>query len=176
VRELGSDRFATREGAEQRLIRAGSAALPALREAARSEDPEVARRAGALVERLTRPPGPGPVFREAAALLMVRRPKIIAARVAPTGRYEIEVTRREAPGAAILLGCDATGVVVIVRAEVGGELKLEEYRAATPRALAQEQPAEVYALYQSIVTDNGNDTGGFRAWFEHPLSDRDAKK
>jgi hypothetical protein len=58
IRQLGSDDFATREKAVEGLVAQGAAALPLLREAARSEDPEVAslarkclRRIGGLNER-----------------------------------------------------------------------------------------------------------------------------
>jgi hypothetical protein len=54
VGQLGHDDFARREEAEKRLGELGPDALPALREAAASDNPEVARRAGRALARLTR--------------------------------------------------------------------------------------------------------------------------
>ena len=51
---LGSDEFTVREAAARQLERLGSTALPALRAACKSADPEVRRRADALVERIER--------------------------------------------------------------------------------------------------------------------------
>jgi hypothetical protein len=50
VRRLGSDRFAEREAAARELEKLGKAALPALRRGLDSDDPEVRRRSGALLD------------------------------------------------------------------------------------------------------------------------------
>src|SRR5947209_1009652 len=52
VTRLGAEAFAERDAAARLLERLGAAALPALRGAVRSEDPEVRRRAAAIVERI----------------------------------------------------------------------------------------------------------------------------
>jgi hypothetical protein len=54
IKQLGSEDFAEREKASSELEQIGLAALPALREAARSRDPETKSRAEALVERLVK--------------------------------------------------------------------------------------------------------------------------
>jgi hypothetical protein len=54
IKQLGSEDFAEREKASSELEQFGIAALPALREAARSRDPETKSRAEALVERLVK--------------------------------------------------------------------------------------------------------------------------
>ncbi|MFM8270967.1 MAG: hypothetical protein ACKODX_01325, partial [Gemmata sp.] len=54
IARLGSDDFRTRERATADLEQAGAAAIPALREAARSADPEVRRRAGGVLFKLQR--------------------------------------------------------------------------------------------------------------------------
>jgi tetratricopeptide (TPR) repeat protein len=51
VRDLGADEFAVREKASRALWQAGAAAEPALREALKSPDAEVARRAGEILDR-----------------------------------------------------------------------------------------------------------------------------
>lgn len=52
VQELGDDAYAVRERASKDLVTLGAVALPLLREAARSSDQEVARRAQACLKRI----------------------------------------------------------------------------------------------------------------------------
>jgi hypothetical protein len=54
VARLGSDDFAQRESAVSALERAGAGAIPALRDAAKSPDPEVRHRAAAILTKLQR--------------------------------------------------------------------------------------------------------------------------
>src|SRR5947209_6261916 len=54
IRQLGSDQFMERETAGKRLEAIGLPALPLLRKAADSEDPEVRQRAAQLVEGMER--------------------------------------------------------------------------------------------------------------------------
>jgi HEAT repeat protein len=58
VEQLGSERFGDREEASQQLAKLGKAALPSLKEATKSPDPEVRRRAQQLVEQIEPPPAP----------------------------------------------------------------------------------------------------------------------
>src|SRR5262249_12542871 len=55
IARLGSGTFREREEAPRALEAVGAPALPALRQAARSSDPEVRRRAEELVRRITEP-------------------------------------------------------------------------------------------------------------------------
>jgi hypothetical protein len=74
IKRLGDDDFAEREKASEALAALGAPAVPLLREAARSADVEVARRAAAVlekVERQTNPALPGAAVR----LLGHRRPE-----------------------------------------------------------------------------------------------------
>jgi hypothetical protein len=52
VKQLGSTRFAERDRAKRELEALGATALDALRQAARSKDPETSRRAGELVKKM----------------------------------------------------------------------------------------------------------------------------
>lgn len=54
VEQLGSEDFRQREAAAAALTQAGPGAIPALREAAKSGDPEVRQRAGAILVKLQR--------------------------------------------------------------------------------------------------------------------------
>jgi hypothetical protein len=73
VRQLGDRSFRKREQAAGRLVAAGGAALPLLRQAARSADPEVARRAAECVRHIEAASGEL-VLAAAARLLALRRP------------------------------------------------------------------------------------------------------
>jgi HEAT repeat protein len=73
IGKIGSEDFATREGATKELFALGRICLPQLREAAKSKDAEVARRAKRLIDRIEREPAhhlPAAVVR----LLAVRKP------------------------------------------------------------------------------------------------------
>jgi HEAT repeat protein len=73
IGRLGGEEFAGRENAAQELATIGRVALPQLREATKDRDPEVARRAASLIERIEREPArhlPVAVLR----LLAVRKP------------------------------------------------------------------------------------------------------
>src|SRR2546421_167997 len=52
IKQLGSPKFAVRDRAKKELESMGTAALEALRKAAKSEDMETSRRAGELVKKL----------------------------------------------------------------------------------------------------------------------------
>src|SRR5262245_30417316 len=54
IAKLGSQKVGERRAAARALDRLGPAALPALRLAARSDDPEVSRRARALIKSITK--------------------------------------------------------------------------------------------------------------------------
>src|SRR5439155_10098494 len=61
IDQLGADEYAKREAAARRLRAIGKAALPALTEATKSDDAEVASRAESLVKRMSVRPLPAPV-------------------------------------------------------------------------------------------------------------------
>jgi HEAT repeat protein len=73
IGRLGDEEYAVRESAGQELAALGRVALPQLREATKDRDPEVARRAAKLINRIVRQPSqqlPVTVFR----LLAMRKP------------------------------------------------------------------------------------------------------
>jgi len=57
IKDLGAKDFKTREAAQEALIAGGSAVLEKLKEAVKSDDPEVSSRAQTIVEKLTVPEG-----------------------------------------------------------------------------------------------------------------------
>ncbi|HWG41675.1 MAG TPA: HEAT repeat domain-containing protein [Gemmataceae bacterium] len=73
IAKLGSEQFTSRENATRDLFALGRITLPQLREASQNKDPEVARRAKLLIERIEREPAHHlPVA--AIRLLAVRKP------------------------------------------------------------------------------------------------------
>ncbi len=74
VRRLGDSSYFERERAADELVAVGTAALPELRQAVKSTDPEVARRAQACVQRLERGEA-NPLPTAAARLVALRRPE-----------------------------------------------------------------------------------------------------
>src|SRR5262249_47450728 len=67
VRKLGDDNFEVREKAVKELTALGKAAVPLLRDAARSSDPEVARRARLCLEQIG--PADAPPANHSATLI-----------------------------------------------------------------------------------------------------------
>jgi hypothetical protein len=63
IAQFGSARFKDREQATQELSQLGKSALPSLKEATHSPDPEVRRRAQQLVEQIEPPPVRSPAPR-----------------------------------------------------------------------------------------------------------------
>lgn len=72
IRQLGSDQFALREEAAQKIVSRGESALPFLRPAIRDPDAEVARRAERCLREIEG--GPGPALPIAATRVLARRP------------------------------------------------------------------------------------------------------
>jgi HEAT repeat protein len=73
IGRLGADDFSIREAAEKELFDLGRITLPQLRQASKDRDPETARRAGQLIDRLQRRPGRG-LSAEVVRLLLFRQP------------------------------------------------------------------------------------------------------
>jgi hypothetical protein len=74
IEQLGADAFEVREKASADLVAAGAAALPYLRRAAKSSDPEVARRAEECLKRLVPGPDRPNPLPAAVRLVALRRP------------------------------------------------------------------------------------------------------
>jgi hypothetical protein len=72
VDQLGSERFEDREEATQQLAKLGQAALPGLKQASKSPDTEVRRRALQLVQQIEPPPVPPRRLRQEPPLPAVK--------------------------------------------------------------------------------------------------------
>jgi hypothetical protein len=74
LKDLGADRFRVREQATLRLIAVGERAVPLLRDAEKSRDPEVVYRARRCLEQIKRVPSEA-LLAAAARLLALRKPE-----------------------------------------------------------------------------------------------------
>jgi hypothetical protein len=83
IRQLGDDSFEVREKASQALIAVGEPAVPFLREAAKSTDPEVVRRADRCLQAILK----DPAQRETEAITTIAAARMLA-RKRPTGAAE----------------------------------------------------------------------------------------
>jgi hypothetical protein len=79
IAQLGDDTFEVREKASADLLAVGPAALPYLRRAAKSSDPEVARRADECLKRIAPGPDQPNVLPAVVRLVAMRRPSGAAA-------------------------------------------------------------------------------------------------
>jgi hypothetical protein len=143
VRQLGSDEFQAREKASEALVARGAAARKALQEAARSDDPEVARRARDCLRRLDKVESPEVVA--AAARLLGRRAPAGAVRAlldyAPFAEGDVADEIGQALTTAGVRGGKADPE--LVRAL---EDKSAARRAAAGEALARAAPAQRAAV------------------------------
>lgn len=141
VRQLGDDSFAARQRAERALRSAGRLALPLVRRAARGRDPEVARRASNVLERI------GAAARDGQVLAAVRT----VARKRPAGAAEVLLD--------YLCGTDGDDE----RREAQAALAAVAFRGGEPepvleRALEGPQPARGFA-----AAALGDDGGAYAA-------------
>jgi len=96
--QLGSDSYPEREAASRALEAIGEPALPSLRQARRSNDPEVQRRAAGLVEAIE---GPMKARDLAGALTTLKAEGATVAEDAPPGEIHIEFRDKPLSAAAI---------------------------------------------------------------------------
>ncbi|MDB5172995.1 MAG: hypothetical protein JWN51_1768, partial [Phycisphaerales bacterium] len=145
IRQLGDDDFHVRQEAGHELSRMGKAALPALKEAQKSADPEIRSRALEIVQRQEAPPQDG-VVPQAGAGNWNQSVRISVINGAKT----VDVHQA---GRMIHIEEDGTGLRMTVTGQLGGRPTTREYKAGSPDQLKKENPA-AYALYQQF-TRNG---------------------
>jgi sRNA-binding protein len=150
VKQLGDADPSVRETATKKLKEIGRPALPALREAARSDDPEVKARATKLVDSAQkRVPAPAP--RDAGFgqghSVSVSIDNGVRTTVVDSEGYRVR-TRQDADG----ITMDVTGVE-------DGKPVTETYKAKDADEMKREYP-EAFALYEKFGGNNAN--GGIR--------------
>ena len=153
VIKLGDDDPATRDEAVQRLSRIGKPALPALREAARGDDPEASARAEKLLKHIERhlpPPGPahnGGVSSQSVSASMAQGIKTVD--VDDNGRKIHVVTQPDGS-----LEMTVTGIE-------DGQEATETYKARDAGELKRDNP-EAFALYDRWAGQGAHMTTAWR--------------
>ncbi len=172
IAKLGDENFKTREAASDELHKIGHAALPALKDAAKSPDPEVQARAQALIKEIENPPKPkvadtqvdfGPIgnmrnangqFRivvNGQALNVnggnVRMSKTVTV---VNNRKEIEVTENQQK---IHIVQDADGIKMSVTDTTDGKETTKTYEAKNAAELKEKQP-EAFKIYEQTTKDD----------------------
>lgn len=147
ITKLSSPDFRIRRDASSQLRDLGPAALPKLREAAQSKDPEIRTRAGELVHVLEYQPVPG---RPMHAGRM--RQRHITYRIV-NGRQSVDV---DDEGRKISIAEGEDGIKMIVSGETNGQPATRTYTARTSEQLRSDNP-EAFALYQRYWRSGGED-------------------
>jgi HEAT repeat protein len=154
VRQLGADDFAAREKATRALLAAGRSALPLLRPAVNSEDPEIASRARLCVDKLEQGSDLGVVV-SAARVLAARKPEgasgVLLAYLPVAGDEMVEEAVLEALAAVGLRGGKPAAALdaalkdrePVRRAAAASVLVRLADRRATVRRLLTDQDARV---------------------------------
>lgn len=149
VQKLGENDFRARREASVRLRDIGPAALPALKEAADSQDPETRARATALMHELEYHPVPGRPR---------QRPGRVSSMTVTVGQGGRKV-KVDDDGRDIDISEGPGGIEMTVKGEVDGESATETYKAATPEDLKDDNP-EAFLLYRRFAQANNFDVDG----------------
>ncbi|MFI5379129.1 MAG: HEAT repeat domain-containing protein [Tepidisphaerales bacterium] len=172
ISKLGDEDFKTREAATDELRKLGQPALPALKEAATSADPEVQARARSLIKEIDNASKPkAPPADRADAVPWANGIGNGQVRVFVNGRVinggnmrmsktvtvvnnrkEIEVTRNQQK---VRIVEDADGIKMSVTDTVDGKETTNKYEAKNAAELKEKQP-EAFKIYeQSTQEDQG---------------------
>jgi hypothetical protein len=148
--EMGSDRFADREQATQRIKARGQVALPYLRRAHESPDLEIVRRAEACIEAIEH--GPGPALPRAALRWLAARkcPGSAATILAYLAGTEDESIEDEAIKALVTLR-DADSAERICGQAIASSVRMQ--RAAAAAVLGRSRDPAIRHLAREMLAD-----------------------
>jgi hypothetical protein len=157
IRQLGDDDFRVRMTATRDLKAAGKAALPALLEARKSQDPEVQAKVEEILAELNRPPidesavpQPGP----GGAGMMSSSTSVV------NGARTVDVKE---PGRSIHIEEKPGALYMKVEGQLDGQPATREYKATSAAELKEKHP-KAFALYQQYNNNGvrvGFGNGGF---------------
>ena len=145
IARLGDPEFRVRREASSRLKQIGPSALPALRRAAESDDPEVRLRATQIIRALQHPHVPGRPQNHG------RLSRVTVSVL--NGRRSLDI---DDYGRRIVIRQTDTGIEMTVRGEIDGRPATETYKAASAEELGAQNP-EAYALYKRWSGSGGLD-------------------
>lgn len=147
ITKLADPVFHVRRDAAAQLRDIGAPALPALRDAAQGENPEIRTRASEIVHMLEYQPVPGRPMHAG----YVRQRSIHARNV--NGHKTVDV---DDEGRKITITEDDDGIKMTVAGETDGKHVSRTYTARTPEQLRSENP-EAFAVYQRFSAAGGDE-------------------
>jgi hypothetical protein len=145
IDRLGDPDFRVRREASTRLRQIGPGALPALRNAAESPDPEVRLRAAQIIRSLEHHTLPGRPQRHGRASRVTV--------MTHDGRRTLDI---DDGGRQIRISQGDAGIAMTVTGEVDGRPATESYRASSADELKTRHP-EAYALYRRWAIGDADD-------------------
>jgi hypothetical protein len=154
IHQLGDDDFHARQEAGRKLREMGKTALPALKDAQNSPDPEVRARAQELAQQIERPQQLGPIPQPVPGNNWTQ--SISSSNF--NGAKTIDVREN---GRTIHIEEDAAGLRIKVTGQIEGKPVTRDYKADNAEQLKREN-AEAFALYQQFAQGgfNGIQGGG----------------
>ena len=145
INRLGDPDFRVRRETSLKLKEIGTAALPALRQAAQSPDPEVRLRAAQIIRSLEHHTLPGRPLRHGRA-----------SRVTVMTHDGHRLLDIDDGGREIRISQDSSGINMTVSGEVDGHPATETYKARSADELRAQHP-EAYALYKRWTIGDSDD-------------------
>ena len=153
ITKLGDSNFRIRKEAARRLQQIGKPALPALRQATQSTDPEVRLRAQELLGDLLRRPVPDkPLDSDDDST-----------KITITAENGVQTIDVDDAGQKVRIRESDAGIEMTVTGEVDWEPATETYRAKNAEQLKESNP-DAYALYQRWAGEIGPAFGAGRAF------------
>ena len=147
VAQLGDADFRIRRDASNRLHEIGPSALPALKQASESGNPEVRSRAAQIIRSLEFHHVPGRPLRQNRTRVRSVNLRII------NGQQTVDVNDE---GRQIRITQNGQAIEITVKGEMDGRPATETYKAANPDQLKAENP-EAFALFDRFGRGMGGD-------------------
>jgi hypothetical protein len=184
IKQLGDDSPKVRDAASQQLRQLGPAALPALTEAQKSDDPEVANRAQTISRQIADDRNPAPRRTSEASIDPFGLPgggigrvravgpgggavgatKSVRISRGPDGVFTRVTTVNEV-GQRVTIREDAQGIAVTTTKSVDGKDVEETVKAKDKDALQKEHP-DAFAVYERHTKQTARVRGGFNGGVE----------
>jgi len=147
IAQLGHDDFRIREEASTKLQKIGKPAIPSLKQAMSSADPEVQSRAEMLIKRIEQRPVPGgPIDPDEPVVARSLRISNDG------GAKNVEVRENQRT---ITIREDLSGITMTVSAIENGKRVSDEFKAKNADDLKAQSP-DAFTLYQRWSSANGN--------------------
>ncbi|HWE01482.1 MAG TPA: hypothetical protein VG326_03660 [Tepidisphaeraceae bacterium] len=147
IHQLGADDFHVRRDAGQKLKRMGNAAVPALKEARQSTDPEIQARAAELLQEIDEPP----VIVEAVPQGTGASGAHSMSMSISDGSKTVDVHES---GRMIHIEESAAGIKMTVTGQIDGKEVTRNFKAQTPDKLQKQNPP-AFALYRQYAGNGG---------------------